>query len=148
MAHDLAMFSTAGNSLSLLPSTPFQILYTDEATGSVTATADGCLEAEGGNAFAVDRGRRFFASVIYLDDSPPVLGTLPTSYLGGLRYFLAPDQVGGRDFAITIDGTRYPIGPLYLSRPVTTPPLRDVVVPLSPCWAHSWRWRLARILSW
>lgn len=125
MAGELAQFSAAGNSLSLLPSTPFQILYTDEAAGSVTATADGGLEAEGGNTFTVDRGRQFFAPVIYLDDSPPVLGTFPSSYLDGVRYFFAPDQVGGRGFAVTIDGSRYPIGPLYLSRPVTTPPLSD-----------------------
>jgi hypothetical protein len=125
MARDLAAFSAAGNAVSLLPRTPFQILYVDEATGSVTATPNGGLEAEGGNTFTVAHGRQFFAPVFYLDDSPPVLGTFPGSYPGGLRYFFAPDQVGGRDFAVTIDGRRYPVGPLYLSRPVTTPALSD-----------------------
>lgn len=125
MAHELATFSAAGNDVSLLPRTPFQILYVGEGTGSFTMTPDGGLEAEGGNTFTVPRGQRFFAPVFFVDDSPPVLGTFPSSYLGGLGYFFAPGQIGGRDFAVTIDGHRYPLGPLYLSRPVTTPPLGD-----------------------
>jgi hypothetical protein len=61
MANELAAFSAAGNELSLLPRTPFQILYVGQGTGSFTMTPDGGLEAEGGNTFAVARGERFFA---------------------------------------------------------------------------------------
>ena len=40
-------------------------------------------------------------------------------------YFFDPSQVGGRDFAITIDGHPTPIGPSYLAGPITTAPLQD-----------------------
>ncbi|HXO07558.1 MAG TPA: hypothetical protein VN880_05975 [Solirubrobacteraceae bacterium] len=43
MAHELATFSAAGNDISLLPRTPFQILYVGEGIGSFTMTPDGGL---------------------------------------------------------------------------------------------------------
>ena len=60
MAEELAYFSTSGNDLTYYPHTPFQILYTGPT-----------------NNFTAPAGTRFFVPILFIDDSPPVLGNFP-----------------------------------------------------------------------
>lgn len=119
-----ALFTTSGNQPAYYPATPFQILYADPATTQVVAVGDGFL-ATASNRFTVRPGTEFFVPVWNADDSPPIVGTWPQTHHEAIPYFFAPSQVGGKDFAITIDGRRTALGPAYLAGPVTTPPLLD-----------------------
>ena len=123
MTEELALFSTSGNN-GALPDTPFQVLYGDPATIAFTSEGSGLVES-GSNTFAVRPGTLSFVPVFNVDDSPPVIGSFPTSNDHAKQYFLDPSQLGGRDFAVTVDGTRTPLGASYVAGPVTTPPLGD-----------------------
>jgi hypothetical protein len=124
MTAALAQFSTSGNDPAFAPSTPFQVLYA--APGSFVTVPDGCgLDQSGSNTFTVDAGRQYFVPVQNIDDSPPVIGTFPTTHAGAVQYFFDPAQIGGHDFAITIDGHRAALGADHLAGPVATPPLPD-----------------------
>ena len=119
-----AQFSTSSNNPAFYPQTPFQVLYADPSTFGFNP--DGCgLVLTGTNTLTVAPGKTFFVPVFNVDDSPPVLGTFPTTSAGAQSYFFDPSQLGGRDFAISIDGTVTPLGHGYLSGPVNTPPLPD-----------------------
>jgi hypothetical protein len=124
MAQALAPFTFSGNDSALLPETPFQVLYGDPATIAFTPDGSGVVES-GSNAFTVQPGMSFFVPVFNVDDSPPVIGTFPTTTAGAQRYLFDPAQLGGRDFQIVIDGTTTPLGPSYVAGPVTTAPLPD-----------------------
>src|SRR5262245_24964714 len=67
----------------------------------------------------------FYLPLQSVDDSPPVLGTFPTTSAQAQAYFFGPSQYGGHDFVAVVDGVSTPIGPAYLAGPVTTPPLLD-----------------------
>jgi hypothetical protein len=124
MTSELALFTTSGNEAAYYPKTPFQILYADAATSQVVPVGDGFL-ALGSNSFAVRPGTAFFVPLWNADDSPPIVGTWPENHSDAIAYFFDPTQVGGKGFAITIDGRTTPIGAAYLAGPVTTPPLLD-----------------------
>lgn len=124
MAKALALFSTSGNDPARYPSTPLQVLYYDPHT--LVPSTDGCGSVSTGtNVFVVKSGTTFFVPVENVDDSPPVLGTFPTTRSQAGPYFFDPSQVGGRDFVITVDGVATPLGASYLAGPVTTAPLLD-----------------------
>ena len=108
MARKTALFNTSDHSASLYPSIPAQMLY-----ASTT------------NTFVVGDHTRFYVPLVYADDSPPVVGTFPTSHQRALHYFFDRKQLGGQHYAITVDGHTTPIGRDYLAGPVTTPPLLD-----------------------
>ena len=124
MTAALAQFSTSGNSQASYPTTPFQILYTAPNTGTLVPV-DGGYEALNSNNFVVSAGTYFSVPLWNADDSPPIVGVWPATHHQAISYFFDPSQVGGRDFAITIDGHRTPIGPPYLAGPITTGPLQD-----------------------
>lgn len=124
MTRVLAPFETSGDNPADLPDTPFQILYPDQSTAQTTPVGTG-YRATGTNAFTVPAGTRFFIPAFYVDDSPPVLGTFPQSYLGGVWYFFGADQYGAR-LDIAIDGQSFRLGPLDISGPVmSASPLPD-----------------------
>jgi hypothetical protein len=104
---------TAAFNVSLDPSVypdglPFQILNT-----------------AGDRSFIVKTGTFFYIPIAWVDDSPPVLGTFPSNASAAQPYFFAPQQLGGHDFSITIDGIVYSLDGSYLAGPVTTAPLPD-----------------------
>jgi hypothetical protein len=101
MAEELAYFSTSGNDLSEYPDTPFQILYVNRNTGTD------------------------IVPVAYIDDSPLILGNFPTSPSQTADYVFSPEQLGGHDFAIVVDGKATPLGPAYAAGPVFAPGLLD-----------------------
>ena len=138
----LALFTTSGNDPAYYPDTPFQILYVDPQLSEpfrfvardLTTPCDspeppcGLLATQSGpysNTFNVPPGTKFFVPVDNADDSPLVVGTFPVNNREARNYIFDPEQVGGEDFAITIDGVSTQLGPRYVAGPVTTPPLLD-----------------------
>jgi hypothetical protein len=139
----LALFTTSGNQTNY-PDTPFQILFTDPArTQLVVETRSGvrCEQPpappgpgcgwsfldNGGvaNHFEVSADQPFFVPVDNADDSPTIAGDFPTTERGAKRYVFDHRQLGGRDFAVIIDGRRTSLGPAYVAGPVETAPLFD-----------------------
>jgi hypothetical protein len=139
----LALFTTSGNNQVYYPDTPFQILYTDPPRTEARFVRDdletpcdlsdqpcGLFFTQAGtneysNSLTVRAGTKFFIPVDNADDSPPIVGTFPTSNAGAKTYLFDPLQVGGRDFAVIIDGVSTPLGPAYVAGPVETEPLFD-----------------------
>lgn len=111
LARAIAYFSTSGNDLTYYPKTPFQILYVDWATGT--------------NTFTVRPGTKFFVPLLYIDDSPPIIGDFPVHAREARAYVFGADQIGARDFEIEVDGEVTSIGPEYVAGPVLTPGLLD-----------------------
>ena len=124
MARETATFLTSGNDLSLYPKTPFQILYVDPATQTFDSV-NGGLVVTGTNQFTVAAGTPFYAPVAFADDSPPVVGTFPTSSGQVANYLFGQDQNGWTNLRVTVDGRVTPIGSAYAVGPVQTPPLPD-----------------------
>jgi hypothetical protein len=130
MARLMGQFTTSGNDLKYYPKTPFQILYTSATSGPPAMSipcpngGTGFLDS-GSNTFIVPAGTQFFLPLFGVDDSPPVLGTFPASEDAAGAYFFGPQQYGGRDFIIIVDGRVTPVGAEFLAGPVKTPPLLD-----------------------
>lgn len=124
MAALTAPFTFSGNDPSLLPATPFQVLYIDPSTSG--GFPDGCgFVSTGTNTITVAPGKSFYVPLINIDDAPPVIGTFPTTAAAAQSYFFDASQLGGRDFQIDLDGHTTALGGSYLSGPVETPPLAD-----------------------
>ncbi len=105
MAAAVANFSISGNDLAYYPDTPFQIIYRHP-----------------GNAFTVRPGTYLYVKVIFIDDSPPVIGDWPADKSGVAEYFFGRTQLGGHDMEIEVDGKVYSLdNPGYVGRPVPTP---------------------------
>ena len=124
MARATALFNTSGNNPADYPHTPFQILYVDPATESLTPSGGGALET-GTNSFVVAPGTPFYVPLAFVDDSPPILGTFPTDPSATANYVFAPDQLGTSNLVLTVDGRATSIGAAYAAGPVQTPPLPD-----------------------
>jgi hypothetical protein len=132
-----ATFTASGNNPAYLPETPFQVLYTDSSL--VSANPDDCTtfaplcgltvtdNAETGlsNTFKVKTGTMFYVPVLNADDSPPVVGTFPTTPSEAQHYVFDPAQLGGRDITVQVDGKTVQLGPEYVAGPATTEPLPD-----------------------
>jgi hypothetical protein len=119
-----ALFTTSGNNTAYLPRTPFQILYTDPAMTTSTFE-DGGLVVQGSNSFVAKPGTAYYLPVQNVDDSPPVLGTFPTTHAQAIPYLFDPAQYGAHDYTAVVDGTSTSLGASYVAGPVTTPPLLD-----------------------
>src|SRR5262249_27247836 len=92
----MAYFSTSGNDLDFYPDTPFQILYISDT-----------------NSFTVRPGTMFFVPVVFIDDSPPILGAFPTDADDIAAYVFGADQLGDHDLQIVVDGKATTLGPGY-----------------------------------
>lgn len=125
MAKAMALFTTSGNNPAYYPNTPFQVLFLDFSTATYDFSNGGFL-TKGGNSFNVPPGTPFYVPLWNADDSPPVAGVFPVEAQGAVPYFFDPNQIGGRDFEIIVDGKSTPVGPGFLAGPVTTDePLLD-----------------------
>lgn len=107
MAQAIAYFSVSLNTLPV-PPTPFQILY-------ISAT----------NIFEVKPGTHFFVPIAFITDSDPILGEFPVDARTSDEYFFDPEQLGGHDFEIEVDGKVTSLSPKYVAGPVSTPGLPD-----------------------
>jgi hypothetical protein len=123
MALQNAQFATSGNDPRFFPTTPLQILYYDPSTLSSANVQGGLLET-GSNILRVPAGSFFYVPILNADDSPPVLGTFPTSPSAAVSYFFDSTQLGASQF-ITVDGQTTSVGISYLVGPITTQPLQD-----------------------
>ena len=121
MTAAMALFSTSGNNAAYYPASPFQILY---------------VKPVGPSSFLVRPGTYFFVPIWNADDSQPIVGEWPTTHSETIPYFFDPSQVGGRDFAIAVDGQTTAIGSGYLAGPVITPTLLDCAPPDIACGNH------------
>jgi len=124
MTGALAFFTISGNKPENYPDTPFQVLYYDPNTVRFEMV-DGGLHITGSNTFTVRPSTSFFVPVFSVDDSPPIIGTWPTTHEQAVAYFFDPAQVGAKGLEITVDGRTSPLGAAYLAGPVTTAPLPD-----------------------
>src|SRR6266436_215560 len=88
--------------------------FTSLPCGGVTAHGHGFYIP-----FVVKSGTPLYVPLIGVDDSPPVLGTFPTTARAALDYFFKPDQLGGQNWVITVDGRSTAVGPEFLAGPVT-----------------------------
>jgi len=86
-----------------LPSTPFQLLTL--ASLNYTVTDD--------TYFYVPNGS--------VNDSPPILGTFPSTPSEAPFYWFDASQLGTSEFKITVDGRETALGAEYLAGPVTVP---------------------------
>jgi hypothetical protein len=93
------------------PNVPFRMLFT--APNSST------------NSFVFPPDTPLYVPVVAITDSPPIIGTFPTTHEQALGYFFDPSQLGGHDFSITVDGQTTVLSHDYLAGPVETPPLQD-----------------------
>lgn len=116
MAAAVAYFSASGNDLAFYPDTPFQILYRQGPLQDPT----------GSNTFRVKPGTFLYVKFFFINDAPPPLGEFPTDKAGAIDYIFAPDQLGGHDLELEIDGkvTSLDDGG-YVGGPVATPGLPD-----------------------
>jgi hypothetical protein len=132
-----ATFTASGNQTVYLPKAPFQVLYTDSSL--VASNPDDCTtfaplcgltvtdNARTGfsNTFTVKAGTMFYVPVLNADDSPPVVGTFPTTSGEAKQYVFDPAQLGARDITIQVDSKPVKLGPEYVAGPATTEPLPD-----------------------
>ena len=124
MARALALFTTNGNDPDFYPDTPFQVLFADPDSFEFNVVGDELLET-GSNTFTVRPGTSFYMPLFNVDDSPPILGTFPTTARGAVGYVFDPEQLGLGDVEVVVDGRATAIGPAWLAGPVQTPPLGD-----------------------
>lgn len=108
MAKLMAYFDTSGNDVSLYPNTPFQLLYTNNT-----------------NTFNVTRGTTLFVPIVFIDDSPPVLGNLPDGKKGVEDYIYDDTELGADFFEIVIDGRVTSLSADYVTGPILAPNLKD-----------------------
>ena len=114
-------FTMDGNNPARYPHTPFQILYTESL--EVAPVATGCF-VSGANFFAVKAGTPFYATLLVMNDVPPVIGTtFPETPDEARACFLDDGQYGGRDFEVVVDGVRTAIDAGYLAGPISLPDL-------------------------
>jgi hypothetical protein len=115
----LALFQTSGNNLKYYPfdqfpfrTRPIQVLYVPNKVN---------------NNFVVYAGTTFYVPLVFVDDSSPILGNFPIDGKGAEHYFRSLDQLGGRDWSITVDDDATSIGARYFAGPAvqTNPPLLD-----------------------
>src|SRR5262249_40569392 len=66
---------------------------------------------------SVPAGMMFYVPFAFADDTPPILGTFPTSPGTAPFYWFALSQLGGSD-SITVDGQTTSIGAAYLAGPL------------------------------
>jgi hypothetical protein len=93
----LAKFSDGSNDPRFLPSTPFQVIYDN-----------------GSDVFNLKTGTRLFVPILYINDSPPVIGTYPSDKSGLAFYYFDPTQIGIEGAQIEVDGNVTDIGPDYI----------------------------------
>jgi len=124
MADATALFFTSGNDPSRYPNTPIQVLYVDPKTLTFNSV-NGGLVVGGTNQFTVKPGTPFYVPLAFVDDSPPILGTFPTTPQAAADYVFSHDQVGLGHLQIVVDGHATSIGAAYTAGPVQTPPLLD-----------------------
>ncbi len=124
LAADVALFTTSFNDPQFYPDTPFQVLFADPSTISYNVVGSALVES-GSNTITVRPGTPFYLPLFNVDDSPPAVGTFPTTAAGAASYVFDPRQLGLEDVTVVVDGKATSIGAAYLVGPVVTPPLND-----------------------
>jgi len=97
VAAALAQFSDAGTDPTLLPSIPFQVIYDN-----------------GSDVFSVKTGTKLFVPILFVSDSPPVLGVHPSDQSDLASYYFDPAQIGVEGAQIEVDGKVTDVGPDYI----------------------------------
>ena len=109
MASAVANFSISGNDPAYYPDTPFQIIYTRP-----------------GRTFTVKPGTTLYLKFFFIDDSAPVVGDWPAGQSEAGNYVFGPDQLGGHDLQVVVDGQVSSLdNPGYIGGPVATPDSPD-----------------------
>jgi hypothetical protein len=98
------------------PPTPFQILY---VTGGGTASQVGNgTVVRNSKSFTVPAGKSFFVPVAFVDDTPAILGTFPTTHTQALSYWYGKGGLGTQYATIAVDGRQMPLSHDYLVGPM------------------------------
>ncbi len=112
MASAVAIFSITGNDPAYYPDTPFQIIYRKGPLQDPT----------GANTFVVKPGTFLYLKFFFINDAEPVIGDFPTDKSEVAGYIFGPDQLGGHDLEVEIDGQITSLdSPGYVGGPVATP---------------------------
>ena len=115
MAAAVANFSISGNDPAYYPDTPFQILYRQHVQ-----------DPTGANTFHVKPGTYVYVKFFFIDDSAPVIGNFPADAGGAPNYVFGPDQLGGHDLEVEVDGKVTSLDDAgYVAGPVPTPTSPD-----------------------
>ncbi|MCW5554276.1 MAG: hypothetical protein KIS67_19220 [Verrucomicrobiae bacterium] len=105
MAAAVANFSITGNDPAYYPDTPFQIIYNRP-----------------GRTFSVKPGTFLYLKFFFINDAKPTIGDFPTDKSEVADYVFGPDQLGGHDHEVEIDGQITSLdSPGYVGGPVATP---------------------------
>jgi hypothetical protein len=105
MAAAVANFSISGNDPAYYPNTPFQILFHKPV-----------------NTFTVKPGTFLYLKFFFIDDSAPIVGDWPLNKSAAASYVFGPDQLGGHDLQVEVDGRKFSLdAPGYVGGPVATP---------------------------
>jgi hypothetical protein len=113
LAEATAAFNVGSRDPADLPAIPFQVLFTPTNGNS--------------NTFVVAPGTMFYVPLLYIDDSPPIVGNFPPNLNDRAAleaYVFGPDQIGVDLLQVIVDGKVTNLGPKYVVG-VTTPPLPD-----------------------
>jgi len=112
MAAATAAFNAGVRSPKTLPPTPFQILYTPTHGPQLP--------------FQVSQGTTFYLPLLFIDDSPPIVGDFPNvnNQEKVESYCFSQNEIGIVYAEIMIDGVPTLLGEDYAVG-VTTPPLPD-----------------------
>jgi hypothetical protein len=130
MAAAIANFSITGNDPAYYPDLPFQIIYRHP-----------------GNSFTVPPGTFFYVKLVFIDDSPPIIGDWPADKSAAADYIFGRTDLGAHDLEMEVDGKVFSLDdPGYIGGPVLTPDSPDrsahliqlgaYLTPLAKC-AHS-----------
>lgn len=108
----VAPFNVGPRTPDTLPDVPFQILYVPNVPPYPTEAT-----------FTVKQGTYLYVPLLYMDDSPPIVGDFPNNVKDqreDANYIFNPDEVGG-SFEINVDGKSTRIGPEYVAGAKTQP---------------------------
>ncbi len=119
-----AAFQTSGRDLRYFPHTPLKILFVQNQDVKVIPVGKG-FEIVGQRSFSFSRGSVLWVPMSYGDDSPPVIGTFPTTHTQALHYWFDKSGLGASRAQIVIDGAARSLDHDYLTGPVTTDQLKD-----------------------
>ena len=100
LARATAAFNVSNRDPANLPDIPFQVLFT--------------LTDGNSNEFTVDQGTMFYVPLLYIDDSPPIVGDFPDDLNDRAEleaYVFGSEQIGVDLLQIVVDGQVTNLGP-------------------------------------
>jgi len=132
MSRETAVFNETNNDPNFYPKTPFQVLYADPNTESVSTSGDPDhpdVTVTGSNTFNnVSAKTPFYVPILTANDAGTgiLVDKFPKDASGAAGYVFGQNLLGATGTEIIVDGKSTPVGAAYVVGPVQTPsPLPD-----------------------